>query len=154
MTTHSTAPLRFCWTWPLIASFKCNSRRKERSPPFHRRAIECEQAFSQWKISARPRTPIRLHRYIARHGRYLERRTYDQDDDRDTGQRLTRPLCFLRLDPTTTAMPAPSKASAVVDLNTMKVVRIEEYGKWPLPPESCNYSPDRSRSLRTASSRC
>ena len=75
---------------------------------------------------------------------------YDQDDDRDTGQRLTRPLCFLRLDPTDNGYARPIEGiRPVVDLNTMKVVRIEEYGKWPLPPESCNYSPDRAGPLRT-----
>jgi primary-amine oxidase len=75
---------------------------------------------------------------------------YDQDDDRDTGQRLTRPLCFLRLDPTDNGYARPIEGiRPVVDLNSMKVVRIEEYGKWPLPPESCNYSPDRAGPLRT-----
>ena len=36
----------------------------------------------------------------------------------------------------------------MVDLNTMKVVRIEEYGRWPLPPEPGNYSPNRVGALR------
>jgi len=36
----------------------------------------------------------------------------------------------------------------VVDLNSMTVIRVEEYGKWPLPPEACNYSPDRVGPLR------
>ncbi len=31
----------------------------------------------------------------------------------------------------------------------MKVVRIEEYGHWPAPPESCNYAASRQPQLRT-----
>ena len=31
----------------------------------------------------------------------------------------------------------------VVDLNTMQVIRVEEYGHWPLPPQDCNYAADR-----------
>ena len=75
---------------------------------------------------------------------------YDQDDDRDAGQRLTRPLCFLRSDPTDNGYARPIEGiRPVVDLNTMTVVRIEEYGNWPLPPEACNYSPERVSPLRT-----
>jgi primary-amine oxidase len=31
----------------------------------------------------------------------------------------------------------------VVDLNLMKVIRVEEHGEWPLPPNSANYMADR-----------
>lgn len=75
---------------------------------------------------------------------------YYGGDDHDGGQRLTRPLCFLRSDPTDNGYARPIEGiRPVVDLNTMKVVRIEEYGIWPLPPESCNYSPERAGPLRT-----
>jgi primary-amine oxidase len=70
--------------------------------------------------------------------------------EEDYGKRLTRPLCFLRSDPTDNGYARPIEGiRPVVDLNTMTVVRIEEYGKWPLPPESANYSPDRVGPLRT-----
>jgi primary-amine oxidase len=74
---------------------------------------------------------------------------YDQDDHRDTGQRLTRPLCFLRSDPTDNGYARPIEGiRPVVDLNTMQVIRVEEYGQWPLPPEGCNYSAERAGPLR------
>jgi primary-amine oxidase len=70
-------------------------------------------------------------------------------DDADTGQRLTRPLCFLRSDPTDNGYARPIEGiRPVVDLNTMKVVRIEEYGQWPLPPEPSNYSAGRVGAFR------
>jgi Cu2+-containing amine oxidase len=37
----------------------------------------------------------------------------------------------------------------VVDLNTMRVIGIEEYGHWPLPPESGNYAASRLQDFRT-----
>ena len=37
----------------------------------------------------------------------------------------------------------------VVDLNPMQVIRVEEYGHWPLPPGSCNYAADRVPKHRT-----
>jgi primary-amine oxidase len=75
---------------------------------------------------------------------------YYGGQDQDYGKRLTRPLCFLRSDPTDNGYARPIEGiRPVVDLNTMTVVRIEQYGKWPLPPESANYSPDRVGPLRT-----
>ena len=66
-------------------------------------------------------------------------------DDQDDGRRLTRPLCFLRADPTDNGYAHPIEGiRPVVDLNTMQVVRIEEYGHWPLPPEPGNYLADRA----------
>jgi primary-amine oxidase len=70
-------------------------------------------------------------------------------DDADAGQRLTRPLCFVRTDPGDNGYARPIEGiRPVVDLNAMKVVRIEEYGRWPLPPESGNYSAARSGPVR------
>jgi primary-amine oxidase len=75
---------------------------------------------------------------------------YYGGSDQDYGQRLTRPLCFLRSDPSDNGYARPIEGiRPVVDLNTMTVIRVEEYGKWPLPPEACNYSPDRVGPLRT-----
>ncbi|MBN9119257.1 MAG: primary-amine oxidase [Planctomycetes bacterium] len=62
----------------------------------------------------------------------------------ERGMRLARPLCFVRSDPTDNGYARPIEGiRPVVDLNAMKVIRVEEFGPWPLPPESCNYAADR-----------
>ena len=49
-------------------------------------------------------------------------------------RRLARPLCFLRSDPTDNGYARPIEGiRPVVDLNTMEVIRVEEFGEWPLP---------------------
>lgn len=73
---------------------------------------------------------------------------YGSEEDRTL--RLARPLCFLRADPTDNGYARPIEGlRPVVDLNTMTVIRIEEHGVWPLPPESCNYAADRVPNQRT-----
>ncbi len=53
-------------------------------------------------------------------------------------------MCFLRSDPTDNGYARPIEGiRPVVDLNLMQVIRVEEYGKWPLPPEPANYSANR-----------
>lgn len=72
---------------------------------------------------------------------------YGTEEERT--HRLTRPLCFLREDPTDNGYARPIEGiRPVVDLNKMEVIRVEEYGEWPLPPNGCNYSPDRAGKLR------
>jgi len=67
---------------------------------------------------------------------------YGAEEDRT--RRLARPLCFVRQDPTDNGYAKPIEGlRPVVDLNAMKVIRVEEYGHWPLPPEQCNYAADR-----------
>ena len=67
---------------------------------------------------------------------------YGSEEDRT--RRLARPLCFLRRDPTDNGYTRPIEGlRPVVDLNTMQVIRVEEYGKWPLPDVECNYAADR-----------
>ena len=67
---------------------------------------------------------------------------YGSEEDRT--RRLARPLCFLRHDPTDNGYARPIEGlRPVVDLNTMKVIRVEEYGHWPLPEVTCNYAADR-----------
>lgn len=62
----------------------------------------------------------------------------------EKGMRLARPLCFLRADATDNGYARPIEGvRPVVDLNTMRVVRVEEYGQWPLPPGSANYAANR-----------
>jgi primary-amine oxidase len=70
--------------------------------------------------------------------------------EEDSSLRLARPLCFLRSDPTDNGYARPIEGiRPVVDLNRMQVIRIEEYGKWPLPPKPANYSADRVPDQRT-----
>lgn len=65
-------------------------------------------------------------------------------------QRLARPLCFLRSDPTDNGYARPIEGiRPVVDLNVMRVIRVEQYGEWPLPPGKANYSADRVPNQRT-----
>jgi primary-amine oxidase len=73
---------------------------------------------------------------------------YGSEEDRT--RRLTRPLCFLRSDPTDNGYARPIEGiRPVVDLNIMKVIRVEEYGHWPLPPNAGNYSAERVPDQRT-----
>lgn len=70
--------------------------------------------------------------------------------DEDNTLRLARPLCFLRTDPTDNGYARPIEGlRPVVDLNSMTVLRIEEHGIWPLPPEAGNYAADRVPNQRT-----
>lgn len=70
--------------------------------------------------------------------------------EEDSSRRLTRPLCFLRSDPTDNGYARPIEGiRPVVDLNLMKVIRIEEYGEWPLPPQQGNYASNRVEAHRT-----
>ncbi len=71
-------------------------------------------------------------------------------DPADSGQRLTRPLCFLRTAPGENGYAHPIEGiRPIVDLNTMTVLRVEEYGEWPLPPAPGHYSAETVRSFRT-----
>ncbi len=64
--------------------------------------------------------------------------------------RLARPLCFLRADPTDNGYARPIEGiRPVVDVNKMEVIRVEEYGHWPLPPKAGNYAASRQESFRT-----
>src|SRR5579859_555900 len=73
---------------------------------------------------------------------------YGSEEDRT--RRLARPLCFVRTDPTENGYARPIEGiRPVVDLNQMKVIRIEEYGHWPLPPLPGNYAADRVPGHRT-----
>jgi primary-amine oxidase len=57
--------------------------------------------------------------------------------------RLARPLCFARASATDNGYARPIEGlRPVVDLNTMKVIRIEDYGVTKLPPNPGNYTPE------------
>jgi len=73
---------------------------------------------------------------------------YGSEEDRT--RRLARPLCFLRVDPTDNGYAKPIEGlRPVVDLNEMRVIRVEEYGHWPLPPQQANYAAARGTHFRT-----
>jgi primary-amine oxidase len=61
----------------------------------------------------------------------------------DEGRRLVRALTWVRRDPADNGYARPvANLLTVVDLNEMKVLRVEDGGVIPLPPEDANYSPD------------
>ncbi len=71
-------------------------------------------------------------------------------ESEEANRRLARPLCFLRSDPTDNGYVRPIEGiRPVVDLNEMRVIRVEEYGHWPLPPVTANYAADRVPNQRT-----
>jgi len=73
---------------------------------------------------------------------------YGTEEDRT--RRLARPLCLVRADPTDNGYARPIEGlRPVVDLNEMKVIRVEEYGHWPLPQQPGNYAADRVTKFRT-----
>ncbi len=110
--------------------------------------IECEQA-----VLASPEFKAALKRQYGVEDTSLvmvdiwSAGNYGSEEDRT--MRLARPLCFLRMDPTDNGYAKPIEGlRPVVDLNAMKVIRVEEYGHWPLPPQQSNYAADRRRSFR------
>ncbi len=111
--------------------------------------IECEQA-----VLASPEFKAALKRQYGIEDTKLvmvdiwSAGNYGTEEDRT--MRLARPLCFLRSDPTDNGYAKPIEGlRPVVDLNAMKVIRVEEYGRWPLPPGQSNYAADRATHLRT-----
>jgi primary-amine oxidase len=73
---------------------------------------------------------------------------YGSEEDRTN--RLARPLCFLRSEPGENGYARPIEGlRPVVDLNKMEVIRVEEYGKWPLPPNPANYAASRMADFRS-----
>ncbi|HYT91739.1 MAG TPA: primary-amine oxidase [Gemmataceae bacterium] len=65
---------------------------------------------------------------------------YGTEPAEEKGRRLMRALCFVRSEPKDNGFARPIDSLVViVDLNQMKVVRIEDYGVTPLPPEAGNW---------------
>ena len=97
--------------------------------------IECEQAVLNSKEF---REAIRKHHGITDPSLVMvdiwSAGNYGSEED--SGRRLARPLCFLRSDPTDNGYARPIEGiRPVVDLNLMQVIRVEEFGTWPLPPQ-------------------
>lgn len=110
--------------------------------------VECEQA-----VLASPEFKAALKKHYGIEDTRLvmvdiwSAGNYGSEEDRT--RRLARPLCFLRMDPTDNGYAKPIEGlRPVVDLNQMKVIRVEEYGHWPLPPQQGNYAADRVTKTR------
>ncbi len=68
---------------------------------------------------------------------------YGAESEKDSGIRLARALAWVRSEPGDNGYAHPIEAVAVlVDLNSMKVLRVEDTGVVPLPPEPGNYARD------------
>jgi len=64
----------------------------------------------------------------------------------DQGRRLARALTFARMSPTDNAYAHPiENLVTIVDLNEMKVLRIDDYGVVPVPNASSNYGVDDAK---------
>jgi primary-amine oxidase len=76
--------------------------------------------------------------------------SYADDLDSDKGRRLARALCWVRSNPTDNLYAHPIDGLTVmVDLNSMEVVRVEDYAVVPVPPEMSNYTTEYVKDLRT-----
>jgi primary-amine oxidase len=72
---------------------------------------------------------------------------YGQPEEQEL--RLSRALSWVRSSPTDNGYARPLDGLiAVVDLNKMEVVRVEDYGVVPLPPEPGNYTPEFVKNYR------
>jgi primary-amine oxidase len=68
---------------------------------------------------------------------------YGEESEKDRGVRLARALAWTRSEPGDNGYARPIDGVAVlVDLNAMKVLRVEDTGVIPLPPQSGNYARD------------
>jgi primary-amine oxidase len=71
-------------------------------------------------------------------------------EEEEKTMRLTRPLCFLRADKTDNGYARPIEGlRPVVNIDTMEVLRVENYGYVPLPPNAGNYAASRVKNFRT-----
>ncbi|QBD83490.1 primary-amine oxidase [Ktedonosporobacter rubrisoli] len=70
--------------------------------------------------------------------------------EEEQNRRLTRALSWVRSDPNDNGYAHPIEGVlALVDLNKMEVVRIEDHGVVPLPPQPGNYTPEAVGQIRT-----
>jgi primary-amine oxidase len=65
---------------------------------------------------------------------------YGTERPEEHGKRLSRALCWVRSEASDNGYARPlDGVVAIVDLNKMEVMRVEDYGVVPLPPESGNW---------------
>jgi len=73
---------------------------------------------------------------------------YGKEEERT--RRLLRSLAYLRHEPSDNGYARPIEGIvAYIDLNKMEVVRVEDYGVIPVPPESGNYWTEAVGQVRT-----
>lgn len=66
---------------------------------------------------------------------------YGNEPEDEKGRRLSRALVWVRSEPTDNGYARPlQNVVVVVDLNKMEVVKVEDYGVVPLPPEPGNWT--------------
>ena len=66
---------------------------------------------------------------------------YGVESEEDRGKRLSRALAWVRSEPTDNGYARPLEGViAVVDLNKMEVLRVEDHGIVPLPPKPGNWT--------------
>lgn len=71
-------------------------------------------------------------------------------DEEDNKRRLLRSLAYMRSDPNDNAYAHPIEGIiAYVDLNRQEVVRVEDHGIIPVPPQPGNYFPEAIGTLRS-----
>lgn len=76
---------------------------------------------------------------------------YGTEIKEDLGKRLLRALCFVRSESADNGYARPlDGVIAVVDLHTMEVVRVEDHGVVPLPPEAGNWARQYIENFREA----
>lgn len=74
---------------------------------------------------------------------------YGNETPADLKRRLSRALCWVRSEPMDNGYARPIEGIiAVVDLNKMEVLRIEDYGVVPLPPQPGNWARDYIKNIR------
>jgi primary-amine oxidase len=74
---------------------------------------------------------------------------YGTEVPEDKGRRLVRALCFVRSGKNDNGYARPlDGVVVVVDLNAMKVLRVEDAGVVPLPPEAANWAREYIKQTR------
>jgi primary-amine oxidase len=74
---------------------------------------------------------------------------YGTEREEEKGKRLSRALCWVRSEPMDNGYARPIDGIvAVVDLNKMEVLRIEDFGVVPLPPRAGNWARDYIQETR------
>ncbi len=74
---------------------------------------------------------------------------YGTERPEEMGKRLSRALCWVRSEAGENGYARPiDNIVAVVDLNKMEVLRVEDYGVVPLPPEGSNWGRQYASEVR------
>ena len=74
---------------------------------------------------------------------------YGNEPPEDRGKRLCRALCWVRAEPSDNGYARPiENLIVVIDLNRKEVVRVEDYGAIPLPPQAGNWARQYNKETR------